>query len=409
MRILHLSFYDDYGGAGKAALRILNSQVNLKMNSHMLVYSKHSSNKNVFSIKTKISLKMNNIIVKVINFILVKIFKQQSVYSLNLYPSKLSKLINNSNYDIINFHWINHEMISLDDINKISKPIIWTLHDNWPFSSIEHYIKVNDNRYRSGYNNKNSSKLEKFLWKKKLNIFKNKISIVIAPSKWMEDLAKESLIFKNKKIFYVPYPLNLKTFFPENTFKARKKLRLEFLEKNTKIISFGATSAFSEKRKGYDFIRRSIKKLNLERENVHFIIFGEKSGDLNKYSNITNYGEINNESKLRDIYNASDIFLCPSSQDNLPLTIMESISCGTPVVSFDVGGISDLIKHKKNGYLAKEKNFGDFYNGIDFFLKSDLKKKTNYLNIMEYKNFMNNFSPKVIAEKYSKIYKDLIK
>ena len=163
-------------------------------------------------------------------------------------------------------------MISLDDINKISKPIIWTLHDNWPFSSIEHYIKINDNRYRSGYNNKNSSKLEKFLWKKKLNIFKNKISIVIAPSKWMEDLAKESLIFKNKKIFYVPYPLNLKTFFPENTFKARKKLRLEFLEKNTKIISFGATSAFSEKRKGYDFIRRSIKKLNLERENVHFII-----------------------------------------------------------------------------------------------------------------------------------------
>ena len=80
MKILHLSFYDDYGGAGKAALRILNSQINLKINSSMLVCSKHSLNKNVFSVKNKFSLKINNIIVKIINFILVKIFKQQSVY-----------------------------------------------------------------------------------------------------------------------------------------------------------------------------------------------------------------------------------------------------------------------------------------------------------------------------------------
>ena len=110
---------------------------------------------------------------------------------------------------------------------------------------------------------------------------------------------------------------------------------------------FCATSAFSEKRKGYDFIYRSIKKLNEEEKNIHFIIFGELTNHLNSFSNITNYGEIIDETKLRDIYNSSDIFLCPSLQDNLPLTIMESISCGTPVVSFNVGGITDLIKHKK--------------------------------------------------------------
>ena len=163
MKILHLSFYDDYGGAGKAALRILNSQVNSKIDANMFVCSKHSFNKNVFSIKKTFSLKLNNIVVRTINFLLVKIFKQQSVYSLNLLPSRLSKIINQSDYDIVNFHWINHEMISLYDINKISKPIIWTLHDNWPFSSIEHYIKKNDDRFSIGYNNNNSSNLEKFL------------------------------------------------------------------------------------------------------------------------------------------------------------------------------------------------------------------------------------------------------
>ena len=124
---------------------------------------------------------------------------------------------------------------------------------------------------------------------------------------------------------------------------------------------------FLKKRKGYEYIYRSIKKINQERNDIHFIIFGELTSDLDNFANITNYGEINDEKGLRDIYNSSDIFLCPSLQDNLPLTVMESISCGTPVVSFNVGGISDLIKHKINGYLAKENSFDDFYNGIDFF------------------------------------------
>ncbi len=407
MKILHLSFYDNYGGAAKAALRILNAQINSQINSSMMVCSKNSLNKNVFSIKNKLSLKINNLIVKIINFLLVKIFKQQSVYSLNLFPSKLSEIINKSDYDLINFHWINHEMISLRDINKISKPIVWTLHDNWPFSSIEHYIKKNDNRYIDGYNK--SSFLEKIIWKKKFKVFEKKISIVIAPSKWMADVAKKSLIFKNKKIFQIPYPLDMKIFFPENSYVTKKKLKLESLEKNTKIISFGATSAFSEKRKGYEYIYRSIKKINQEKKDVHFIIFGEKTSDLDNFTNITNYGEIDDETKLRDIYNSSDIFLCPSLQDNLPLTVMESISCGTPVVSFNVGGISDLIKHKINGYLAKENNFDDFYNGIDFFLSLDLKKNINYLDLMEHKKFINNFSPITIAEQYTKIYNDLIR
>ena len=79
MKILHLSFYDNYGGAAKAALRILNSQVNSQINSSMLVYSKNSFNQNVFSVKNKFALKINNLIVKIINFLLVKIFKQQFI------------------------------------------------------------------------------------------------------------------------------------------------------------------------------------------------------------------------------------------------------------------------------------------------------------------------------------------
>ena len=157
MKILHLSFYDNYGGAAKAAYRILDSQSKLKMNCDMMVCKKFSNNKNIFSVKNKFSLNLNNLIVKIINFLLVKIYKKQSVYSLNIIPSNLSKKINDSDYDIINFHWINHEMISLDDISKINKTIVWTIHDNWPFSSIEHYIEESDKRIQEGYSLDNSS------------------------------------------------------------------------------------------------------------------------------------------------------------------------------------------------------------------------------------------------------------
>ena len=379
MKILHLSFFDNYGGAGRAAFRILNSQLEQGIDVNMMVCSKYSKNLNIFAIKNRFSLKLNNLLVIIINFILVKIFKQQSVYSLNILPSNIHKFINASNYDLINFHWINHEMISLKDIDKINKPIVWTLHDNWPFASIEHYIGKNDRRIYDGYNSQNSSFLEIFIWKKKLNIFKNKFSCVIAPSKWIEKLARDSVIFKNTKIVNIPYAIDPKIFFVENKLEALKKLEINFDLNNKFVISFGATSAQSEKRKGFNQVYKAIKKLNKEFKNIHFIVFGEISEKLKKINNITNYSEINDENQLRSIYSSSDIFLSPSLQDNLPLTVMESLSCGTPVVAFNVGGMRDLILHKKNGYLAAEDNFDDFYEGIKFFLKNNLKKKLTIL------------------------------
>ncbi len=408
MKILHLSFFDNYGGAAKAAYRVLNCQLNSKMQSDMMVYSKFTKNKNVFLIKNKFSLYLNNFIVSLLNFLLVKIYKKQSVYSLNIIPSNLSKKINKSDYDIVNFHWINHEMISLNDISRIEKPIVWTIHDNWPFASIEHYVDINDKRFFDGYDKKNSSFLEKLIWKKKLKIFQNKISCVIAPSKWIENLAINSLIFKNIKVVNIPYSIDPKMFYVEDKINALKKLNIKDNLNEKFIISFGATSAYSEKRKGFKYVYKAIQKLNKEFSNIHFIVFGENSKILDGIENITNYSEIHDENKLRNIYNASDIFLSPSLKDNLPLTVMESLSCGTPVVAFNVGGMKDLIIHKKNGYLALEDNFDDFYVGIKLFLEINVKKKINYLEIMEYKKFMANFDPKVISNKYHKTYEETI-
>ena len=175
------------------------------------------------------------------------------------------------------------------------------------------------------------------------------------------------------------------------------------------IITYGASSSVSDERKGFKYVLKVIEKFKNLNDDIVFIIFGEYSKNLKKYKNVINYGHIKSNKILANIYSSSDIFLAPSLSDNLPLSIMESISCGTPVVAFNSGGIKDLIWHKKNGYLAKKGSLEDFVKGINYFKKIDLKKKYNYLEKMKYKKFMKIYSPQVVAKKYESMYKELVK
>ena len=406
MKILHLSYYDNFGGASKASLRIFKSQKLVGINSKMLVFSKNLRDKNIFSFKNKIQIKLNNILVRLIYFFFFKNSKMP--LSMNLFNSGMVNFINKSKYDIINFHWINHEMLSLKEISKIQKPIIWTIHDQWPFASIEHYISENDNRYRVGYNNKNSTFIERKIWRIKKEIFEKKINFIISPSRWIAKSSKQSLIFKNKKHFIIPYPILRENYKFQKKYVAIKKTSLKNLKEKF-IITYGASSSISDDRKGFKYVLKVIEKYKNLNDDIFFIIFGECSEKLKKYNNVINYGHIKSNKILANIYSSSDIFLAPSLNDNLPLSIMESISCGTPVVAFSSGGIKDLIWHKKNGYLAKKGSLEDLVKGINYFKKLDLKKKYNYLEKMKYKKFMKIYSPQVIAKKYESVYKELIK
>jgi glycosyltransferase involved in cell wall biosynthesis len=73
------------------------------------------------------------------------------------------------------------------------------------------------------------------------------------------------------------------------------------------------------------------------------------------------------------LYNAADVFLTPSLQDNLPNTIAEAMSCGTPCVGFDMGGIPEMIDHRENGYVARYRDAADLAEGIRFVLGHDLR------------------------------------
>ena len=118
-----------------------------------------------------------------------------------------------------------------------------------------------------------------------------------------------------------------------------------------------------------------------------------------------NYKNLNflNHNSISEIYSLSDIYLCLSSLDNLPLTVLEAMSSGLCVISFDNGGVSEVLKNK--GYLVKNKN----YHKIISILKN-INSKTILLKSRLCRNFaLKNFRIRLISQKYFKIFKQINK
>ena len=137
MKILLVSYCDDGGGAAKASYNLCASFKN-EFNNKLLVIDKRSKNINVYLFRKgfigKVLRRLRYLAAQII-FINQKLY----VMSLNIISSGVAKYINKSSFDIVNLHWINCETISLLEIKKINKPIVWTLHDMWPILGIYHY------------------------------------------------------------------------------------------------------------------------------------------------------------------------------------------------------------------------------------------------------------------------------
>ena len=139
------------------------------------------------------------------------------------------------------------------------------------------------------------------------------------------------------------------------------------------------------------------------KENTEIIIFGQaQASDFEGLPFKVNIlGKLSDVKTIAKAYSAATVFVSPSIEDNLPNTIMESMTCGTPVVGFEVGGIPEMIDHKITGYVADYKSAEDLAKGIYWTLfESDYQVLVDNSR----RKVMDNYSEKVISEKYRKIY-----
>lgn len=403
MKVIHLST-SDIGGAGTATLRIHKSLLEIGVNSEMWVNISKTKEKTVFQPDNKIK-KFLTFFRRYLRIPLVKLMKTKNpiLHSPSILPSTWIKKINESNADIINLHWIQHEMMSISDISKIKKPVIWTLHDMWGFCGAEHISW--DNRWETGYKNNNRPSheqgfdLNKWTWLRKLKHWKKPIQIV-TPSKWLTTCVKKSKLMHEWPSETIPNSIDTSFWKAINKKTARNKLALP---ENKLILAFGTSNANQEYHKGFDLLLEVLKKIKVENlDSFHLILFGQKKlqKNLNLDIPIYDFGFLDNI-KLKMLYSSVDAILIPSRVESFGQIACEAGACEAPVVAFKTGGIQDIVKHSWTGYLAEQFNTDDFMNGIKWVLKNS-KNKSLGLNARAH--IKDNFDSKLIAQKYLDIY-----
>lgn len=412
MKIIQLSYSNYIGGASIAAARINSCLNKNNINSKLWVNEKLSNNQSL-NTEEPFNKVVKNLkrLRRYLTWPLTKVVKTNLLihHSVSLLPSSWVSLINNSDADVVNFHWLQRETISISDIAKIKKPIVWTLHDMWAFCGAEHY--TNDNRWRTGYNENNRPDYEsgfdinRWTWNRKKKYWKKPIQI-ITPSNWLASCVRDSTLMKNWPVTVIPNPIDTNQWKPIKKETARKILKLP---QNTPLILFGAVEGVKDPRKGFDLLLEALEFLKIKNTNksLELIVFGENKplGQKDYSFPVHNLGPLKNNNILQTVYSAADAMVIPSRQDNLPNTAIESQACNTPVVSFNIGGLPDIIDHKKTGYLAKPFDTIDLANGIFWILKKYKKEQSN--NDAR-KSSIIKFSEEEVSRKYKKIYTNLI-
>ena len=401
MKILHVNFSDNYGGAAIAVMRIHKLLLRNKIDSSLLVSDKILNEPKTFSIN-KTSEKLKNIIKGSINRNLKFLFKSKNktTHSLNIIPSSLLYEINKFNADIVNLHWIGNETISISQINKIKAKLVWTLHDMWPFCGAEHY--TNNKRFEYGYKlsnkptNETGLDINKYIWEKKTKHFK-KIKKIIVTSSWMKNAAKKSFLFKDKQITEIPLPIDVNNWnYIKNNKYIKKLLKIE---QNKKIIVFGSDNYLKNERKGLKFYLNLVKKLN--KDKYQFIVFGENNHEefnsylkkLNIKKKILNVGKFKDELSLKIFYSSVDLLILPSVQESFGLIAQEGSIMGVPSVVFNNTGLTSVIDHKKNGYLSKSNSNEDIYAGAKWCLSNLNRYKVSIYSKKKFneQNIINNY------------------
>ena len=399
MKILLLST-SSFSGSGKATYKISKCLENEKINYS---YKNLINNKENISIKEKFTQKLYTLKLKT-NSIICKIFGKdiKDFQSLSLFNTNLSKIINQSDYDIVHLTWVN-EFLSIEDIGKIKKPIVWTLCDMWPIAGVSHYDKYHysiywskDSFYHSKYN------LDKWIINRKIKSWKNNINFV-APSQWLYDCSKKSVVSYKHNINKIPWPIDTNLFKKLDKKIVRKYYKLPL---DRKIILFNSFSGIYNKRKGWDLFIKAINKIDIDFD-IMVIGNGSNKNIENQVTKKIHWmGITKNDEDLVKMINCGDLLVLPSRMDNLPQTGMEAQACGLPVVAFNSNGIKDLINHKIDGYLAEPYDSDSLGIGIKWVIKK-IQESTEIIDNCINKS-KKNWDIKKIGKVYRKLYTDIL-
>lgn len=220
------------------------------------------------------------------------------------------------------------------------------MHDMWPSTGICHHARECTHYQQEChhcqflYTGGGKKDLSTRIFNKKKALYQQAPITFVTCSHWLEERAKSSALLRNQTVISIPNPINTNLFKPRNKKEARAHCKLP---QEGKLILFGSVK-ITDKRKGIDYLIESCKLLAEKhpelKASLGVVAFGNQSQQLSHLLPFPVYAleYVSNEHDLVNIYNAVDLFVTPSLEENLPNTIMEAMACGIPCVGFNVGG-----------------------------------------------------------------------
>lgn len=322
-----------------------------------------------------------------------------------------SSRINEETPDIVNLHWATNGCINLRDLYRVSCPIVMTLHDVWPITGGCHCNLGCDGWSRGCVDCPQlregpfGMQVAHGLWLAKQHAYA-KISklAIVTPSRWLGEMASRSELLASRRVEVIPNCLDLNIFRPCQKDMIRCELGLPL---DRRIIAFGAVNATSTGYKGFHLLIDALRRLAHDSDKpYHLLVFGSTGDTRDLPYPVTFLGNLHDEHLIAKAYQAADVFVTPSQQDNFPSTLIEASACGVAMVGFNVGGIPEIVGHEERGYIARSFDTDDFARGIAWVTRSP--ESILSLGSKARSFALANVAPDVVAQKYINLYSELL-
>lgn len=347
LRVLHINESDTAGGAARSAYRIHDSLRREGHNSRMLVGRKLSADADVRRLKRNRAWRAADRVAAAV----ADPLSLQYVF----YPSSFAVAADPwfRAADVVQLYNTHGSYFSHTALPFLSsrRPVVWRLSDMWPFTGHVAY-SFDCDRWRHGCGS--CPYLDEYpvlrhdttalLWRIKRATYRRSRLTIVAPSRWIEGLVRESPLLGGFAVHRIPNGVELERFHPLDRTEARRRLGLD---PERPLVLYSAIR-MDDRRKGAAVLVEALR--SLEDADFDLLVMGDGAPPLGRRAH--ELGLVTDDERIALAYAAADVYVLPTLAENLPNVALESLACGTPVVAFDTGGVPDVVRHLETGYLA---------------------------------------------------------
>ncbi|HKY22411.1 MAG TPA: glycosyltransferase [Vicinamibacterales bacterium] len=220
----------------------------------------------------------------------------------------------------------------------------------------------------------------------------------VAPPQRFARMARAGPLFAGHEAHCIPYSVDTHLLPAAGAVEARRELGIA---PDARVLM--AIVAPGGERKGPQHLPEVIARIRTSPVTLLTVGGGELTHPVG--CSVLNIGEVRSQPKMHACYAAADVFVLPTLADNLPVAILESFACGTPVAAFDVGGVPDLVVTGRTGYLSRYADPADLAGGLDELLADPVRLTSMRRTVRA--TAVGEYSRKLQADRYLDLYREV--